>query len=93
LRVRKKGFHVLYCPQSIIWHHNAGSSGGSGSALHTYYQTRNRVFIGLRHGSLRVKLTSLSYAFRTLLGGNPIEKKAVSHVLTGKMGKQPYDKI
>ena len=93
VRARKKGFKVLYCPDSFIWHHNAGSSGGSGSALHTYYQTRNRVFIGLKYGSWRVKLTSLSYSLRTLINGNPVERKAITHVLTRKMGKQPYDKI
>lgn len=93
VRAKKKGYQVLYCPQAKIWHHNAGSSGGSGSPLHTYYQTRNRVFIGLRHGSLRVKLTSLSYAVRTLLGGNVTERQAVFHALVGNMGKQPYDKI
>ncbi len=93
LRTRNKGFKVLYSPESVIWHHNGGSSGGSGSPLHTYYQTRNRIYIGLKYGRLRVKLTSLSYAIRTVIGGNPVEKKAATHALTGKMGKQPYDKI
>jgi len=93
VRTKKKGFKLLYCPDSFIWHHNAGSSGGSGSSLHTYYQTRNRIFIGLRHGFWRVKLTSFSYAIRTLIGGNSVEQKAAAHALTGKMGKQPYDKI
>ncbi|MBU1967134.1 glycosyltransferase family 2 protein [Patescibacteria group bacterium] len=93
LRAGKKGFQVLYCPDAVIWHHNAGSSGGAGSPLHTYYQTRNRVFIGLKYGSPRVKLTAVSYALRTLMNGNPVERKAVTHALTGKMGKQPYDKI
>lgn len=93
IRARKKGYHVLYCPEARIWHHNGGSSGGAGSALHIYYQTRNRIFIALRHGSWRVKLTSLSYAARTLIKSNATERQATLHALVGNMGKQPYDKI
>lgn len=93
LRAQKKGFKTLYCPDSKIWHHNGGSSGGAGSALQNYYQTRNQVYMGLKYGSWRVRLTSLLYSFRTLLGGTTVEKKAVLHAITGKMGKQPYDKI
>lgn len=93
LRAQKKGFEISYCSNAVIWHHNAGSSGGAGSPLHTYYQTRNRIFIGLKYGSLRIKITSISYALRTLANGNSIERKAATHALIGKMGKQPYDKI
>ncbi|MBU0578849.1 glycosyltransferase family 2 protein [Patescibacteria group bacterium] len=93
LRAKREGFQVLYCPDAVIWHHNAGSSGGVGSPLHTYYQTRNRVFMGLKYGSPRIKITSISYALRTLFNGDPIERKAAAHALIGKMGKQPYDKI
>jgi len=93
LRAKREGFQVLYCPDAVIWHHNAGSSGGVGSPLHTYYQTRNRVFMGLKYGSPRIKITGISYALRTLFNGDPIERKAAVHALIGKMGKQPYDKI
>ncbi len=93
IRARKKGFNVLYCPAAKIWHHNGGSSGGAGSPLHIYYQTRNRVFLALRHGSWRIRLTTLRYLLRTLIKGNPTEKQAVFHALIGNMGKHPYDKI
>lgn len=93
IRARKKGYHVLYCPEGRIWHHNGGSSGGAGSSLHTYYQTRNRIFLSLRHGSWRIRLTTLNFALRTLLKGLAIERQAVFHALIGNMGKQAYDKI
>lgn len=93
LRAQHKGYKTLYCPDSVIWHHNGGSSEGSGSPLHTYYQTRNRIFMGLKYGSWRMRLTSLFFALRKIMNGNPVERKAAFHVLTGKMGKQPYDKI
>ncbi len=93
IRARKKGFNVLYCPQAKIWHHNGGSSGGAGSSLHIYYQTRNRVFLSLRHGSWRVKLTTLRYVLRTLFKGDQTEKQAVFQAIIGNMGKQAYDKI
>lgn len=93
IRARKKGFNVLYCAQAKVWHHNGGSSGGAGSPLHVYYQTRNRVFLSLRHGNWRVKLTTLRYILRTLFKTDPTERQAVFHALIGNMGKQPYDKI
>lgn len=93
LRTQQKGYKTLYCPQSVIWHHNGGSSGGAGSPLHTYYQNRNRIYLGLKYGSWRVRITSLAFAFRTMMNGTPVERKAATHALIGQMGKQPYDKI
>ena len=44
LRFRHAGYELLLCPDAKIWHVNAGSTGGAGSPLQTYYQTRNRLF-------------------------------------------------
>jgi hypothetical protein len=44
LRVQAAGYQLRFCPQAIVWHKNAGSSGGAGSRLHQYYQTRNRLY-------------------------------------------------
>lgn len=89
VRAQRRGFQILFCPEAIIWHKNAGSSGGSGSRLHQYYQTRNRVYFGLKHGSNRVRLTVLSYMLRTFITGNATERKAVFDVATGNLGKEP----
>ncbi len=49
IRVRQAGFKVLYAPDAKVWHANASSSGGAGSELNRYYQTRNRFYFFLRY--------------------------------------------
>ncbi len=91
LRAQKAGFHTLYIPSSIIWHVNAGSSGGPGSKLHEYYLTRNRLLIALRFAPIRTKLALLRESVRFFLHGTSIQKKAVTDFMLGKWGNQPYD--
>ncbi len=88
LRAKKAGYKIGFCPKSVVWHKNAGSSGGSGSSLHQYYQTRNRLLFSLLHGPARAKLTTVKYALRLLFKGDRLEKLAVWHLVTGKFGKQ-----
>lgn len=88
LRVRKAGLRVVYCPTSVVYHKIGRSTGGAGSPLQQYYQTRNRIFLALNHAPWRSKLTALHLAFNTILRGNRSEKKAVMDVFIGRMGKQ-----
>lgn len=88
LRVKKAGLKVYYCPESVVYHKIGRSSGGAGSTLQQYYQTRNRIFLALLHAPWRAKLTALHLAFDILLRGNQSERKAVLDVLFGRMGKQ-----
>ncbi len=46
IRAAKLGFGVYYYPDAYLWHKNAASSGKSGSPLHLYYITRNRLYFG-----------------------------------------------
>ncbi|MBI3956290.1 glycosyltransferase family 2 protein, partial [Candidatus Gottesmanbacteria bacterium] len=48
LRAKCAGYKLLYVPQSVVWHENAGSSG-VGSDTHQYYMTRNRFLVGFRY--------------------------------------------
>lgn len=89
IRVRQKGYKLQYCPKSIVWHKNAGSSGGAGSVLHQYYQARNRLFFGYKYGDLKVKLVVVRLIWQYLLKGKSIERRAVLDLLLGNMGKQP----
>jgi GT2 family glycosyltransferase len=89
LRIRQAGFKLIFCPQSVIWHKNAGSSGGSGSALHQYYQTRNRFFFFFKYGKWKLRLFILRFALHLLSSGTAIEKRATIDWLFGRMGKQP----
>jgi len=89
LRAIKKGYKIIFCPKSVIYHKNAGSSGGSGSMLHQYYQTRNRLFFFLKYATLKHKLTAVRLSISFLLKGLVTQRKAVFDLLFGKMGKQP----
>ncbi|MDH5533362.1 MAG: glycosyltransferase family 2 protein [Candidatus Pacebacteria bacterium] len=89
LRVKKAGYDLLYCPQSVIWHKNAGSSGGSGSPVQNYYQTRNRLWIAKRHGDYRAKYIAFRLILRIIFGKNEVEKEALNDFITNNMGKKP----
>jgi GT2 family glycosyltransferase len=89
LRVKKAGYDLLYCPSSVIWHKNAGSSGGSGSSVQLYYQTRNRLWIAKRHGNYRAKYIAFRLIMRIIFGSNDIEKEALNDFITNNMGKKP----
>ncbi len=90
LRVQEAGLKVMYCPDSVVYHKIGRSTGGAGSPLQQYYQTRNRLFLAFRHAPLRSKLTALHLAFNILLKGNHSERKAVIDLIIGRMGKQAF---
>ncbi len=88
LRSKRFGYTIGFCPKSVVWHKNAGSSGGAGSKLHQYYQTRNRLLFSLIHAPWRAKLTAAKLAFRFLIKGNRYQRLAVWHLIIGQLGKQ-----
>lgn len=88
LRARRAGFKVLYYPKSVLWHVNAGSSGGAGNPLHEYYLTRNRLLIGLRFAPTRTKFALIREASRFATGTQSIKRRAVVDALFGRWGKQ-----
>lgn len=49
LRAKESGAEVWLVPESVIYHKESASSGGSGSPLVVYYTTRNRLFLMGRH--------------------------------------------
>jgi hypothetical protein len=89
LRVKKKGYKIVFCPDSVVYHKNAGSSDGAGSAIHLYYQTRNRLLLFFKYSDWRHKLTTLRFAVQRLLNGSPIERQAIRDYFLGRFGKQP----
>ena len=90
LRVREAGLKVMYCPSSVIYHKIGRSTGGAGSPLQQYYQTRNRLFLTFRHAPMRSKLTALHLIFDILRRGNKSERKAILDLVLGRMGKQAF---
>lgn len=87
LKVQEAGYGLKFCPASVVWHKNAGSTGGSGSNLHQYYQNRNRLLFTMMHGPARSRITALKLAWR-FLKSSSIQRKAVLDLLLGKLGKQ-----
>jgi GT2 family glycosyltransferase len=77
LRAGRAGFILRYVPWSVVWHNNAGSSGGVGSRIHEYYMTRNRLIVGMRYASIRTKAALLREAMRMLVSGPAVRRKAV----------------
>lgn len=86
-RIRQAGFTSLYCPKAIIWHKNAGSSG-SGSSLHDYYLTRNRLLFGMTYASVRTKLALVREGVRLALTGRMHQKKGARDFLLGRYNKE-----
>jgi GT2 family glycosyltransferase len=87
LRLKKAGWELWYEPASTIWHDNAGSSG-SGSKLHEYYQTRNRLIVGFAYAPLRTKIFLLKHMFLELRTGSSVRKQAILDFIQRKYGKQ-----
>ncbi len=88
IRMQKAGFKTLYVPASIVWHVNAGSSGRPGNPVHEYYFTRNRLLLGMRYASIRIKFALIREGCRFFIGQSAIRRKAVLDWLFGRFGKQ-----
>ncbi len=88
LRAKSQGFTLVYYPNSVIWHINAGSSGGVGNEIHDYYITRNRLWIGMKYAPIRTKFALFREAFRFLSERNTTKKMAVVDFFLHKWGKQ-----
>lgn len=84
-RILKAGYKILYEPRAILWHNNAGSSG-SGSALHDYYLTRNRMLFGIKHAPLRMKGHLVRESIKLLFSGRQWQKKGIQDFYFHKFG-------
>lgn len=86
VRTRKAGYQIIYEPKAIVWHKNAQSSG-SGSALHDYFFTRNRLLFGMTYAKLRTKIALLREAMRFLVKGPSWKRTAVIDFLASRFGR------
>lgn len=89
MRALQFGYEVHYTDEAKVWHVNAGSSSGSGSMLHVYYQTRNRLLFFQQYGNFKTKLVILKLLFRYLFFGSEFEKLGALHFVLRQFGKQP----
>ena len=89
-RAKKKGFGIYYQPKGLLWHMNAGSTGGSGSSLQDYYITRNRLLFGMKFASIRAKSALLKEGLKLILNGRKWQKKGAIDFYSGRFGKGSY---
>lgn len=90
-RAKKQGFSVYYQPKAYLWHLNAGSTGGSGSSLHDYYITRNRLLFGLKFASFKAKIALLRESFKLIFAGRPWQKRGAFDFYLGRFGKGSFN--
>jgi len=89
-RAKKQSFKIFYQPKAILWHLNAGSAGGSGSALQDYYITRNRLLFGFNYSSLRTKIALVKESLKNILSGRSWQKKGALDFYLRRFGKGSY---
>lgn len=85
-RAQLAGFKQIFVPQSRIWHKSSGSSG-SGSTLHDYYLTRNRLVFGFKYAGLKIKLALFRQSLRQLVSGRVGQKKGIIDFYLHRLGK------
>ncbi len=89
IRAKKAGFNLVYQPKSKIWHKSSGSSG-SGSNLHDYYLTRNRLMFGFKYASLKTKLALIKESLKLLITGRDSQKKGIIDYYSNRLGKGSF---
>ncbi len=90
MRMHEQKFKLILAPKSIIYHKNAGSTGGSGSPLHDYYITRNRLLFGMKYASFRTRIALFRESMRFLVRGRKWQKKGVLDYYFRRLGKGTY---
>jgi len=63
IRARRKGYRLLYCPKSRVWHKEGGTSGGINPAT-DYYWTRNGLLFIKKFYPFLLPLIPFSYLMK-----------------------------
>jgi GT2 family glycosyltransferase len=89
-RIKRAGYKIYYVPTAILIHVNAASTGGSGSNLHDYYITRNRMLFGMKYAPLRTRLALFRESMRLLKNGRPYQKQGIQDFYLGRLYKGTF---
>lgn len=89
-RVRRAGYNIIYAAKAVLWHKNAGSAGGSGSALQDYYITRNRMLFGMTYGPLRSKAALMKESLMLYRKGRIWQKIGIKDYYLRRFGKGSF---
>jgi GT2 family glycosyltransferase len=90
-RARKKGWKIVYTPETHLWHKVAQASG-IGSGLNDYFLTRNRMIFGMRYARLRTKLALIRESFKLLVSGRKWQKIGTRDFYLRRFGKGSWGK-
>jgi GT2 family glycosyltransferase len=90
IRGKRHGYKIIYQPKAVLWHENAGSTGGSGSLLQDYFITRNRMLFGLRYAPVNTKLALVKESIKILTNGRENQKKGIRDFYLGRFGRGIY---
>lgn len=91
VRLIKSGFSILYVPNAKLWHINAASSG-SGSFLHDYFLTRNKLLFGMKYAPFRTKIALLREGIKLFFYGRKWQKIGIIDYFTKKLGQGSWQK-
>lgn len=87
MRVQKENYSIYFNPNSVVWHKNARSTGGSGSGLQDYFISRNRMLFGMSYAPLRSKVALLRESLNLLNSGREWQKRGIIDFYRRKFGK------
>lgn len=89
-RIKQLGYKIWYEPKAVLWHINAGATGGSGSVLQDYFISRNRMLFGMTYARLRTKIALVRESLRILRNGRQWQKKGVIDYYLRNFGRGSY---
>lgn len=90
VRLKNKGFKLVFSPKAVLWHKVAQSSG-IGSGLNDYFIARNRMYFGMKYASLRTKFALLRESFRLLFTGRHWQRVGIYDYFLGNFWKGSWN--
>jgi GT2 family glycosyltransferase len=89
LRLRRRGFAVVFVPDAVVRHKGSGATGGNVSTHNLYYDTRNAIVVTERHAPLPPGLRALRRgvivaAHLVQAARHPARAAAIAAVLEGR---------
>lgn len=76
VRLKKKGYKIIYVPDAVLWHKVAQSSG-IGSGLNDYFISRNRLLFGYKYASLRTQFALFRESIKLLFKGRVWQRNGI----------------
>lgn len=89
MRMKRKGWEVIYAPPARLWHKVAQSSS-IGSDLNDYYITRNRLLFGGSYAPMRARFALFREGVKLFLSGRPWQKAGIRDYFLGNFWRGTF---